>query len=230
MGLMTHLTSCKFRHHRHSYRTLSHHSRSLSYLLRIVSSSPCCWSWSWWGSRRCPPHVTARVHGGAAAQPGRPADRTSTSASTTDWRINPKLDNLSISVHPSLIVCLKTNSPGDEHLLLDVGQELRVILAGEVQTFSMETEDLQTVQHVEQDVRLLKLGHFLKKKVGGRVTQPLQVYSSQQKSILTFSSLELRPAKSCIWASETLGAAGRRTLCLSYSSWLEGKRACITVP
>lgn len=57
-----------------------------------------------------------------------------------------------------------TNTPRDEHFLLDVGQKLRVILAGEVQTFSMEAEDLQAVHHVEQDVRLLKLGHFLKKK------------------------------------------------------------------
>lgn len=39
-----------------------------------------------------------------------------------------------------------------------------MILAGVVQTFTMEAEDLQAVQHVEQDVRLLKLGHFLKKE------------------------------------------------------------------
>lgn len=58
----------------------------------------------------------------------------------------------------------QTNSqhtPRDKHLFLDVGQKLGVILAGKVQTFSMETQDLQAVQHVEQDVRLLKLGHFL---------------------------------------------------------------------
>lgn len=53
------------------------------------------------------------------------------------------------------------NTPRDKHLLLDVGQKLGVILAGEVQTLSMETQDLQTVQHVKQDVRLLELGHFL---------------------------------------------------------------------
>lgn len=53
------------------------------------------------------------------------------------------------------------HAPRDEHLFLDVSQKLGVILAGEVQTLSMETQDLQTVQHVEQDVRLLKLGHFL---------------------------------------------------------------------
>lgn len=53
------------------------------------------------------------------------------------------------------------HTPWDEHLFLDVGQKLGVILAGKVQTLSMETQDLQTVQHVEQDVRLLKLGHFL---------------------------------------------------------------------
>lgn len=53
------------------------------------------------------------------------------------------------------------HTPGDEHLFLDVSQKLRVILAGQIQTLSMETQDLQTVQHVEQDVRLLKLRHFL---------------------------------------------------------------------
>lgn len=53
------------------------------------------------------------------------------------------------------------HTPRDEHLFLDVGQKLGVILAGKVQTLSMETQDLQTVQHVKQDVRLLKLGHFL---------------------------------------------------------------------
>lgn len=36
-----------------------------------------------------------------------------------------------------------------------------VIFTSEVQTLSMETQDLQTVHHVEQNVRLLKLGHFL---------------------------------------------------------------------
>lgn len=51
--------------------------------------------------------------------------------------------------------------PRDEHLLLDVGKKLRVIFAGKIQALSMETQDFQTVQHVEQDVRLLKLGHFL---------------------------------------------------------------------
>lgn len=53
------------------------------------------------------------------------------------------------------------HTPRDEHFLLDVGQKQGVVLAGQVQTLSMETQDLQTVQHVEQDVRLLKLGHFL---------------------------------------------------------------------
>lgn len=56
---------------------------------------------------------------------------------------------------------IRQHTPRDEHLFLDVGQKLGVILAGKVQTLSMETQDLQTVQHVEQDVRLLKLGHFL---------------------------------------------------------------------
>jgi len=41
------------------------------------------------------------------------------------------------------------HTPGDEHLFLDVSQKLRVILAGQIQTLSMETQDLQTVQHVE---------------------------------------------------------------------------------
>lgn len=58
--------------------------------------------------------------------------------------------------HPSVL-----SPPGDELLLLDVGQELRVVLAGQVQTLSMQAQDLQAVQHVKQDVRLLKLGHFL---------------------------------------------------------------------
>lgn len=49
------------------------------------------------------------------------------------------------------------HTPGDEHLLLDVSQKRGVVLTGEVQTLAMETQDLQTVQHVEQDVGLLKL-------------------------------------------------------------------------
>lgn len=58
----------------------------------------------------------------------------------------------------------ESHTPRDEHLLLDVSQELGVILTSKVQTLSMETQDLQTVEHVEQDVRLLKLGHFLNKE------------------------------------------------------------------
>lgn len=79
---------------------------------------------------------------------------------------DPALDK--IHCNPPSVVYLVANTPGDEHFLLDVGQKLRVILAGEVQTFSMEAEDLQAVQHVEQDVGLLKLGHFLKKKTNKR--------------------------------------------------------------
>ena len=51
--------------------------------------------------------------------------------------------------------------PGDDHLLLDVGQEVRVVLAGQVQTLPVQTQDPQAVEHVEQDVGLLELGHFL---------------------------------------------------------------------
>lgn len=51
--------------------------------------------------------------------------------------------------------------PGNEHLLLYVGQELWVIFSGVIQTFSVQTQDLQTVQHVEEDVRLFKLTHLL---------------------------------------------------------------------
>lgn len=39
-----------------------------------------------------------------------------------------------------------------------------MIFAGKVQTLSMETEDLQTVEHVEQNIWLLKLGHFLNRE------------------------------------------------------------------
>lgn len=56
---------------------------------------------------------------------------------------------------------IRQHTPRDKHLFLDVGQKLGVILTGKVQTLPMETQDLQTVQHIEQDVRLLKLGHFL---------------------------------------------------------------------
>lgn len=72
--------------------------------------------------------------------------------------------NLCVTTFPSPFVFhegCRQRSPGDEHLLLDVSQKLGVILTGEVQTLSVEAQDLQTVQHVEQDVRLLKLGHFL---------------------------------------------------------------------
>lgn len=145
--------------------------RLASYLPRSESSSLYCWSWSWWGSRKCPPHLTARGREEAAAQPGRPADRTLTSTWTTGWRIDPTLDTT--YGNSSLVVCASANTPGDEHFLLDVGQKLRVILASEVQTFSMEAEDLQAVQHVEQNVRLLKLGHFLKMQKERWATQPL---------------------------------------------------------
>ena len=72
---------------------------------------------------------------------------------------------------------MRQHTPRDEHLFLDVGQKLRVILAGEVQTLPVETQDLQTVQHVEQDVRLLKLGHFLNTE---------EMCDSQNKSQKTF--------------------------------------------
>lgn len=39
--------------------------------------------------------------------------------------------------------------PGNEHLFLNVGQELGMIFAGQIQALSMETKDLQTVHHVE---------------------------------------------------------------------------------
>lgn len=51
--------------------------------------------------------------------------------------------------------------PGNEHLFLNVGQELGMIFAGQIQALSMETKDLQTVHHVEQNVWFLKLWHFL---------------------------------------------------------------------
>ncbi len=51
--------------------------------------------------------------------------------------------------------------PGDEHLLLNVGQEQRLIFPGVIQAFSVQTQHLQTVQHVEEDVWLLKLTHLL---------------------------------------------------------------------
>lgn len=59
-----------------------------------------------------------------------------------------------------------------------------MILAGEVQTFSMEAEDLQAVHHVEQDVRLLKLGHFLKKKKESKKDKPLRLSEHIQIKII----------------------------------------------
>ena len=60
--------------------------------------------------------------------------------------------------------------PGDDHLLLDVGQEVGVVLASQVQTLPVQTKDPQAVEHVEQDVGLLELGHFLNRRRGGRRT------------------------------------------------------------
>lgn len=122
------------------------------------------------------------------------------------------------------------HTPRDEHLLLDVGQKLGVIFAGKIQALSMETQDFQTVQHVEQDVRLLKLGHFLNtEEVCDSVcpTCTLKTFCL----CLTFisSHSEVVPAELCIWASKTQGAAGRRTLCLSYSSWLGGRGQQVSV-
>lgn len=77
---------------RHTIYVILHH-RPVSHLLQIVFSSLCCWSLCWWGSRRCPPHVTERGRGEAEAQPERPAGKTLTSAWTTDWNTNTKLDS-----------------------------------------------------------------------------------------------------------------------------------------
>lgn len=51
--------------------------------------------------------------------------------------------------------------PGNEHLLLYVGQELWVIFPGVIQAFSVQTQHFQTAEHVEEDVWLLKLTHLL---------------------------------------------------------------------
>lgn len=58
---------------------------SLSDLLRSVFSNLCCWSSSWWGSRRCPLRATMRERGEAEAQPATPADKTQILAWTTNW-------------------------------------------------------------------------------------------------------------------------------------------------
>lgn len=56
-----------------------------SHQLQSESSSLCCWSLCWWGSRRCRPRGTERERGEAAARPERPAGKTLTWASTTGW-------------------------------------------------------------------------------------------------------------------------------------------------
>lgn len=57
----------------------------VSDLLQSVFSNLCCWSSSWWGSRRCLLHGTKREHGEAAARPEMPADKTRILAWTTNW-------------------------------------------------------------------------------------------------------------------------------------------------
>lgn len=44
---------------------------------------------------------------------------------------------------------------------MDVGQKLRVVFAGVIQTLPMQTQDPYTVQHVVEDVWLLRLSHLL---------------------------------------------------------------------
>lgn len=77
---------------------------------------------------------------------------------------------------------LRCAVPGDEHLLLYVGQELRVVLAGQVQALSMQTQDLQAAQHVEEDIRLLHLTHLLQVRGQTGVSRGQEVIRSQQRS------------------------------------------------
>lgn len=132
-------------------------------LLQSVFSNLCCWNLSWWGSRICLPRVTVRERGEAEARPETPADKTQILTWTTNWNTKAHVWTGWKTAEHFFKKTKETgwHIPGNEHLFLNVGQELGMIFAGQIQALSMETKDLQTVHHVEQNVWFLKLWHFL---------------------------------------------------------------------
>ena len=48
------------------------------------------------------------------------------------------------------------NLPCNQHVILNIGKKLRMVLSCYIQAFPMKTQDLQTVQHVKKNVWFFK--------------------------------------------------------------------------
>lgn len=48
------------------------------------------------------------------------------------------------------------NIPCNQHVILNIGKELWMVLSCYIQAFPMKTKDLQTVQHVKKNVWFFK--------------------------------------------------------------------------